>query len=73
MDRRKFMGTLATVTVAGAAGLNLDFNNRENMNPQTAKKGLPKRILGKTGVEVTALILGGVAGMMQKPTALQDK
>ncbi|OFY57970.1 MAG: hypothetical protein A2X04_06290, partial [Bacteroidetes bacterium GWF2_41_9] len=29
---------------------------------------LPKRILGKTGVEVSVLVLGGVAGMGMKPT-----
>ena len=39
---------------------------------EVQKNGIPKRILGKTGVEVTALILGGVSGMMQKPTTEFD-
>ena len=68
MDRRKFMENLATITVAGAASLNLNFVDGKDKNLERVKKGIPKRILGKTGVEVTTLILGGVSGMMQKPT-----
>jgi len=34
------------------------------------KKGvLPKRVLGRTGVEVSVLVLGGVSGMGMKPTS----
>ena len=69
MDRRKFMGNLATITVAGAACLQLNFAEDKGKKPEGGKNEIPKRILGKTGVEVTALILGGVSGMMQKPTA----
>ena len=69
MDRRKFTERLATMTVAGVAALNLDFAENAANIPQGKKKEIPKRILGKTGVEVTTLILGGVSGMMQKPTA----
>jgi aryl-alcohol dehydrogenase-like predicted oxidoreductase len=69
MDRRKFMENLATITVAGAANVHLNFADGKDKNPQNVKGSIPKRILGKTGVEVTTLILGGVAGMMQKPTA----
>jgi uncharacterized protein len=72
MDRRKFMGTLATVTVAGAAGLQLGFAESADKKQEIKKAGIPKRILGKTGVEVTALILGGVSGMLKKPTAEFD-
>jgi aryl-alcohol dehydrogenase-like predicted oxidoreductase len=68
MDRRKFMENLATITVAGAASLHLNFAHGKDKNLEMVKKGIPKRILGKTGVEVTTLILGGVSGMMQKPT-----
>jgi len=60
------------MAVAGAAGMALDFSGNPD-NKYEAKKGvIPKRILGKTGVEVTTLILGGVSGMMQKPTAEFD-
>ena len=68
MDRRKFMENLATITVAGAAGLNLPLTETKDNKPVGDNNGIPKRILGKTGVEVTTLILGGVSGMMQKPT-----
>lgn len=62
MDRRKFVGTMATVTFAGAAGLKLDF-------AESGKKtdSIPRRFLGKTGVEVSCLIIGGVSGMMALP------
>jgi uncharacterized protein len=68
MDRRKFMGTLAAMTVAGAAGLQLGFAEDKEKNSESQKKGIPKRILGKTGVEVSCLIIGGVSGMMAVPT-----
>jgi uncharacterized protein len=68
MNRRKFMENLAAISLTGAAGLNLNFADSKDKNPARAKRDLPKRILGKTGVEVTALILGGVSGMMKKPT-----
>jgi aryl-alcohol dehydrogenase-like predicted oxidoreductase len=60
------MENLATITVA--SGLNLPFTEGKDKKPEGEKNGIPKRILGKTGVEVTTLILGGVSGMMQKPT-----
>jgi aryl-alcohol dehydrogenase-like predicted oxidoreductase len=72
MDRRKFMGTMATMTVAGVAGLQIDFSEGSDIKQEVKKIGIPRRILGKTGVEVTALILGGVSGMIQKPTAAFD-
>ena len=68
MDRRKFMGTLATVTIAGTTGIQLGFAEGINKNSGIRKFAVPKRLLGNTGVEVSALILGGVSGMMMKPT-----
>ncbi len=68
MNRRKFMGNLAAITVAGTAGLNIGLKADGESKSGNDKNGLPKRILGNTGVEVTVLILGGVSGMMQKPT-----
>jgi len=68
MDRRKFVGTIAVISAAGVSGLQMNFSGEAEKNHNTGNSGLPKRILGKTGIEVTALILGGVSGMMQKPT-----
>ena len=62
------MGTLAAVSVAGSAGLSFGSNEFNGMNPEFRKPGIPKRMLGKTGVEVPALVLGGVAGMALEPT-----
>ena len=66
MDRRKFMGTMATVTVAGAAGLHISQMSQKYS--EMKKNTIPKRLLGKTGVEVSCLIIGGVSGMMALPT-----
>ena len=68
MDRRKFVGTLATVTVAGTAGIQLGFAEGMTLKSSIKKFNIPMRVLGKTGVKVTSLILGGVSGMMAKPT-----
>lgn len=60
MERREFLGTIAAAVAVG--GL---------VHPARAAEAgleLPRRALGKTGVEVTCLALGGVVGM-QKPPA----
>jgi aryl-alcohol dehydrogenase-like predicted oxidoreductase len=62
------MGTMATVAVAGAVGMTPDFAEGGERISEIQKGGIPKRILGKTGVEVPCLIIGGVVGMMQVPT-----
>lgn len=62
------MQTMATVTAAGAAGLPLDFAKSNEAGSEIQKNGIPRRILGKTGVEVSCLIIGGVSGMMALPT-----
>ena len=69
MDRRKFIGTMATLTVAGTAGFqNVTLAHTESKTELQKKGKLPRRILGKTGVEVSCLIIGGVSGMMAVPT-----
>ncbi|MBI5009975.1 MAG: aldo/keto reductase, partial [Bacteroidia bacterium] len=68
MDRRDFMQKMAAVA-AGAAVLNMDMKDTQPEKPGQKKGVLPKRILGKTGVEVSVLALGGVSGMGMKPTA----
>jgi aryl-alcohol dehydrogenase-like predicted oxidoreductase len=67
MDRRDFMQKMAVMAVAGTAIVQM--NDIENSANGEKKIGvLPKRVLGKTGVEVSVLVLGGVAGMGMKPT-----
>ncbi len=67
MDRRDFMQKMAAA-VAGAIVLDMDLKGTQPENPGLKKGVLPKRILGKTGVEVSVLALGGVSGMGMKPT-----
>lgn len=68
MDRRDFMQKMAAAA-AGAAVLNLDMKDTQPEKSGLKKGVLPKRILGKTGVEVSVLALGGVSGMGMKPSA----
>src|SRR5512133_1171802 len=72
MDRRKFMGTIASMAAAGAVGMHPDLLGPAGSEPIKPDNGIPKRILGKTGVEVPCLIIGGVVGMMQVPTSEFD-
>lgn len=64
MDRREFL-----TTVGAAGGLALAARNAEAAG---AAAPLPKRRLGKTGVEVTVLALGGFTGMKEPRTAKLD-
>lgn len=68
MDRRDFMGKLAAMAVAGTSIARIDANDIITEKNKHKKGNIPKRILGKTGVEVSVLVLGGVAGMGMKPT-----
>ena len=68
MDRRKFMGKVAAITVAGTAGLQLGIATGANSESGKKNIAIPMRILGKTGVHVSCMIIGGVSGMMAFPT-----
>ena len=62
MDRRAFLTSLA------AAG-SLTFTrlaHAAEAGPKTPAGKIPKRRLGRTGVDVTVLALGGVAGMIRQ-------
>lgn len=61
------MGKMAAIA-AGTAVLQMNLNNLHADKSGKKKGVLPKRVLGKTGVEVSVLVLGGVAGMGLKPT-----
>jgi len=65
MERRRFLGSLAAV-VAGS-GL-----SKAALGAESAK-ALPRRKLGKTGVEVTCLALGGVVGMQRPPVEFNSE
>lgn len=69
MNRRKFIGTIAAASVAGSLGINPDAIS---VSETLKKGGIPRRKLGKTDVEVSCLIIGGVSGMMASPTSEFD-
>lgn len=71
MKRRDFLKTLP----AACAVASQSFANAADDSPSSdAKAGLklPRRLLGKTSVEVSALALGGVIGMQLPPSADHD-
>ena len=67
MDRRDFMQKMAAMAVAGTAIVQIDSKESE-LSIQKKKNVMPKRVLGKTGAEVSVLVLGGVSGMGMKPS-----
>ena len=69
MKRREFLKSVACGAVAGSASRLVaedPLGNAKTLSP------LPRRPLGKTGVEVSALALGGVIGMQLPPTDEHD-
>jgi hypothetical protein len=69
MDRREFLGTVAAVVAGKAIGAQPALAAESPGRQESGKAALPSRALGKTGVRISALILGGVAGMKEPPTA----
>jgi aryl-alcohol dehydrogenase-like predicted oxidoreductase len=71
MKRREFIQTAAAVAVAGLGSRAAAAQERSAGIPM--KPGsIPRRPLGKTGVEVSILALGGVIGMQRPPTENHD-
>ncbi len=66
MNRREFICSLATGLVAGRVRPTLGGQPETEALPKQV--ALPRRKLGRTRVEVTVLALGGVAGMLRKPS-----
>lgn len=60
---------MAAASIAGAAGIIPDVTHASG---NLKKSGIPRRVLGKTGIEVSCLIIGGVSGMMARPTSEFD-
>ena len=72
MNRREFLGTIAA-TVATGAGCSRQISGVESDKTAKSKEAvIPKRALGKTGVEVSILALGGVIGMQLSPLKDHD-
>lgn len=69
MNRREF---LKSVTIACAAGVGVPESQGAEDVKSSAHLQLPHRPLGKTGVQVSALGLGGVIGMQLPPSAEHD-
>jgi aryl-alcohol dehydrogenase-like predicted oxidoreductase len=69
MDRRGFMRRLAMAVAVGATSRQPSSAGDSAGQREPNGPALPRRVLGRTGVEVTAVILGGVAAMKQAPTA----
>jgi aryl-alcohol dehydrogenase-like predicted oxidoreductase len=71
MNRRDFLKSLAVACAAGTQAPRLGAAESAAAQTDTGSK-LPQRPLGKTGVQVSALALGGVIGMQLPPSAEQD-
>jgi uncharacterized protein len=64
MKRREFLKSISITSV----GLPIVLSAQDRINePAPGKISVPRRALGKTGVEVSALALGGVVGMQFAP------
>jgi aryl-alcohol dehydrogenase-like predicted oxidoreductase len=72
MDRRKFLGTMAAIVATGI-GCKQSIQAGESNGTEKSKETIiPKRILGKTCVNVSILALGGVIGMQLPPSREHD-
>jgi len=71
MNRREFIGSLAAA-VAAASGVRMAPGSESGTGGEPDKRAIPRRRLGRTGVEVSVLALGGVVGMLRTPSAEFD-
>ena len=72
MNRREFLGTVAA-TVAAGVGCTRQISGVEAVKTEKSNQSvIPKRVLGKTGAEVSILALGGVIGMQLPPSEDHD-
>ncbi|HEY5911504.1 MAG TPA: aldo/keto reductase [Verrucomicrobiae bacterium] len=71
MNRREFLKGVTIGTAIGAQYC-LATAAEQVTTSKTAEGKLPRRVLGKTGVEVSALALGGVIGTQLPPSADHD-
>ena len=72
MNRREFLGTIAAAVATGV-GCTQQISGVESEKAEKSKDTvIPKRVLGKTGVNVSILALGGVIGMQLLPSKDHD-
>ena len=72
MDRRQFMTTLVAAVTVGTERAPVGIAGELAGSKDRKRSAIPRRVLGKTGVEISTLIIGGVAGMKQAPTSQLD-
>ena len=72
MDRREFLGTIATAVATGTICTRPISGVESDKSKISKEAPIPKRVLGKTGVNVSILALGGVIGMQLPPSKDHD-
>ena len=72
LNGREFLGTLACAVTAGAVCTRSISGAESDRINKSTKPAMPKRVLGKTGVNVSILALGGVIGMQLPPSQDHD-
>jgi len=72
MYRREFLGTIAAAVATGTICTRPISGVESDKPKKSSPAAIPKRALGKTGVEVSILALGGVIGMKLPPSKDHD-
>jgi hypothetical protein len=71
MKRREFLKAMATIAAVGL-GTPVTAAQRQSGSTTPGPDAIPRQSLGKTGVKVSILALGGVIGMQLPPSANHD-
>lgn len=66
------MAGIVAAAAAGTVRVRAGFAGESSEREKPAKSAIPRRPLGKTGVQVSALVLGGFVAMKEPPTAKFD-
>jgi hypothetical protein len=66
------MAGIVAAAAAGTVRVRAGFAGESGEREKPAKPAIPRRPLGKTGVQVSALVLGGFVAMKEPPTARFD-
>lgn len=71
LTRRRFLKVFSAACTVGGPAVALGAGNLPSSSTQATME-FPHRPLGKTGVKVSALALGGVIGMQLPPSDAHD-
>jgi hypothetical protein len=71
MKRREFIKGVAAVVTVGLTS-RVTAAERQSGSTTTGQQAIPRHLLGRTGVEVSILALGGVIGMQLPPSENHD-